>query len=59
VETRDGRILEERSVGPVDLTGTTDVAWVAVAPDGKGAAFVYGHAVGYLYILRGLGQPGR
>jgi eukaryotic-like serine/threonine-protein kinase len=59
VDVRDGRVLEERIVGPVDPTGSLGVSWVVLTPDGKGLAFAYGHTLGYLYILRGVGQPAR
>ena len=59
MDIRDGGVLERRDVAPADLTGSTEVAWVSVASDGKGAVFVYGHTLGYLYILRGLSPPAR
>ena len=48
------RLLEERTVGPTDISGTIFLRDVALSPDGRSVAFVYSRNLGYLYLLRGL-----
>jgi hypothetical protein len=52
VEAR--RLLEERKVGPSETSGTIFLREVAISPDGRSVAFIYGRNLGYLYVLRGL-----
>ncbi len=51
------RVLEERTVAPPEATGSVYVRDVAVSPDGRSVAFVYGRHLGYLYTLHGLFRP--
>jgi len=48
------RLLEERTVGPTETSGTIFLREVAISPDGRSVAFIYGRNLGYLYVLRGL-----
>jgi len=57
VDILTGKVLEERSVGPIDPIGATRIANIALTPDGRSVAFVYVHIVGSLYIARGLWRP--
>jgi hypothetical protein len=57
VEILRGKVLEERSVGPIDPSGATGIFKVTLTPDGQGMAFTYRHVVGSLYIARGLWRP--
>jgi hypothetical protein len=56
VEPQSGRVLEERSVGPTDRGGVTQVDDVVLSADGREVAFSYLRDLGKLYILRGLGR---
>ncbi len=51
------RLLEERTVGPTETSGAIYLRDVAISPDGRSVAFVYGRNLGYLYTLRGLLRP--
>jgi hypothetical protein len=51
------RLLEERTVGPTETSGALFIRGVAISPDGRSVAFVYGRSLGYLYTLRGLLRP--
>jgi Tol biopolymer transport system component len=53
------RLLEERTVGPTDTSGTIYLRDVAISPDGRSTAFLYSRTQGYLYVLRGLLRAGR
>ncbi|HZJ53842.1 MAG TPA: protein kinase [Myxococcaceae bacterium] len=48
------RLLEERAVVPPEISGTIYLRDVAISPDGRSVAFVYGRNLGSLYVLRGL-----
>src|SRR5262249_31720322 len=52
------RLLEERTVGPIEIGGTVYLRDVAISPDGRSTAFVYSRTLGYLYVLRGLLHAG-
>jgi hypothetical protein len=41
-------------VGPSETSGTIFLREVAISPDGRSVAFIYGRNLGYLYLLRGL-----
>jgi len=56
VEPQSGRVLEERSVGPTDRGGVTQVDDVVLSADGREVAFSYSRDLGTLYIVRGLGR---
>jgi hypothetical protein len=51
------RLLEERMVAPAEISGTIYLRDVAISPDGRSMALVYGRNLGYLYMLRGLLRP--
>jgi len=51
------QVLEERSVSPAEASGAIYVRDVAISPDGRHVAYVYGRNIGYLYLLRGLLRP--
>ena len=51
------RLLEERTVAPTETSGAIFIRDVAISPDGRSVAFVYGRSLGYLYTLRGLLRP--
>ncbi|HUM13080.1 MAG TPA: protein kinase [Myxococcaceae bacterium] len=53
------RMLEERTVAPGEASGAIYIRDLAISPDGRSVAFVYGRNLGYLYTLRGLLQPRR
>jgi hypothetical protein len=57
VDVRTGKVLEERSVGPIDPIGAAHILALALTPDGRSVAFTYRHVVGSLYIARGLWRP--
>ncbi|HZW90375.1 MAG TPA: hypothetical protein VFF12_14930, partial [Myxococcaceae bacterium] len=56
VEPQSGRVLEERSVGPTEPGGVTQVDDVVLSADGSEVAFSYLRDLGKLYIVRGLGR---
>ncbi len=51
------RLLEERTVGPTETSGAIYLRDVAISPDGRSVAFVYGRNLGYLYRLHGVLRP--
>jgi eukaryotic-like serine/threonine-protein kinase len=53
------RVLEERAVSPAEASGAIYLRDIAISPDGRSVAYIYGRNVGYLYVLRGLLRPGR
>jgi hypothetical protein len=53
------RVLEERVVSPAEASGAIYLRDIAISPDGRSVAYIYGRNVGYLYVLRGLLRPGR
>jgi hypothetical protein len=57
INTRNGRILEERVVAPPDPTGTGALGNIILTPDGKGAAFNFSRSLGEAYIIHGLASP--
>jgi eukaryotic-like serine/threonine-protein kinase len=57
VDVHTGKVLEERSVGPTDPSGVTNIEPLVFTPDGQSVAFSYRHIVGSLKILRGLWRP--
>jgi hypothetical protein len=48
------RLLEERTVGPIETSGTIYLRDVASSPDGRSVAFNYARNLGYVYVFRGL-----
>jgi hypothetical protein len=52
-----GKVLEERTIEPLDPSGSTAIFALALTPDGRGVAFTYSHTIGNLYIARGLWRP--
>jgi len=57
VDMVKGKVLEERTIEPLDPSGSTAIFALALTPDGRGVAFTYSHTVGNLYIARGLWRP--
>ncbi len=56
IEPHTGDVLEERTVGPADLGGASNIGTLAMTPDGKKLAFTYERSVSSLFIVRGLEQ---
>ena len=46
-------------VSPAEASGAIYLRDIAISPDGRSVAYIYGRNVGYLYVLRGLLRPGR
>ena len=44
-------------MAPTETSGAIFIRDVAISPDGRSVAFVYGRSLGYLYTLRGLLRP--
>jgi len=53
------KVLEERSVRPAEPSGAIYLRDLAISPDGRTVAYIYGRNVGYLYLLRGVLQATR
>jgi hypothetical protein len=53
------RVVEERAVRPAEASGAIYLRDLAISPDGRTVAYIYGRNVGYLYLLRGLLRAGR
>ena len=51
------RVLEERLIHPAEPSGAIYMRDVAISPDGRKVAYVYGRNLGHLYLLRGLLHP--
>jgi eukaryotic-like serine/threonine-protein kinase len=56
IEPHTGDVLEERTVGPADLGGASNIGTLAMTPDGKKLAFTYERSVSSLFIVRGFEQ---
>jgi hypothetical protein len=54
VHLASGRLLDSRTIGPVELTGSAGMNEVVISPDGREVAFTFYRRLGYLYILKGL-----
>jgi len=54
VDIASGRVLDSRTIGPVELTGSGSMNQVVISPDGREVAFTFYRRLGSLYILRGL-----
>jgi len=54
LDVATGRVLESRTIGPVELTGSVSLNQVVVSPDGREVAFTFFRRLGHLYILKGL-----
>jgi len=54
VDVASGRMLESRTIGPIELTGSGNINQVVISPDGRELAFTFTRHLGYLYILKGL-----
>jgi len=54
VDCRTGRILEERTIAPPELAGTTHIGDVEVSRSGEHVVFFSARFPGYLLIARGL-----
>jgi hypothetical protein len=54
LELTTGRVLESRTIGPVELTGSGSLNQVVVSPDGRGVAFTFFRRLGHLYLVKGL-----
>jgi hypothetical protein len=52
------RVVEERTFGPSDPTGVTQVSRIVITPDGRALAFDYERSFGRLVLVNGL-LPGR
>jgi len=50
-------VVEERSVGPADLTGLAGIEDMSITPDSRSIAFQYVRRLDVLYLLDGLGSP--
>jgi hypothetical protein len=59
VDVEHRRVVEERSVRPAEPSGAIYLRDLAISPDGRTVAYIYGRNVGYLYLLRGVLQAGR
>jgi dipeptidyl aminopeptidase/acylaminoacyl peptidase len=59
VDVERRRVVEERSVRPSEASGAIYLRDLAISPDGRTVAYSYGRNIGYLYVLRGLLEPGR
>jgi hypothetical protein len=57
VDVRTGRALEERTISPPELAGTTYVGLLAISPNGEHVVFPADRAPGQLVIARGLWTP--
>ena len=53
------RMLEERMVVPGESSGAIYIRDLAISPDGRSVAIVYGRNLGYLYTLHGLLRPAK
>ena len=53
------RVVEDRTVRPAEASGAIYLRDLALSPDGRTVAYIYGRNVGYLYLLRGLLAAGR
>jgi eukaryotic-like serine/threonine-protein kinase len=58
-DIKQRRIVEERTVGPSDSTGVTQIINVRITPDGRAVAFEYERSLGRLYLVDGLVTPRR
>jgi hypothetical protein len=59
IDVERRKILEERVLAPAEMTGAIYIRDVAISPEGRRVAFVYGRNLGHLYLLRGLLRPAR
>ena len=59
IDVERRKVLEERVVAPAEMTGAIYIRDVAISPDGRRVAFIYGRNLGHLYLLRGLLRPVR
>ena len=59
VDIQHHRVAEERSIRPAETSGAIYLRDLAISPDGRTVAYIYGRNIGYLYMLRGLLQPSR
>jgi hypothetical protein len=57
VDLRNGRTLEERTISPPELAGTTHISGVEISRSGEHVAFFYDRNLGRLIIARGLWRP--
>jgi eukaryotic-like serine/threonine-protein kinase len=51
------RVVEERIVGPADLTGLASMEHISITPDSQSIALQYLRRLGVLYLLDGLAPP--
>jgi len=59
IDVERRKVLEERIVAPGEMTGAIYLRDVAISPDGRRVAYVYGRNLGHLYLFRGLLRPAR
>lgn len=52
------RVVEERIVGPADITGLASIEHISITPDSQSIALQYLRRLGVLYLLEGLAPPG-
>jgi len=57
VDFRTGRVLEERTVSPPELAGTTTIGDLEISRSGEHTVFFYRRSLGRLLIARGLWTP--
>jgi len=56
VDVPTGRVLEERSIGPIDPGGASALHDVVLSPDGRDVAFGYSRSLGRLLVVSGVGR---